>query len=119
MLVDEGVVHEPANLIRAERLFQNMPGAEEFGDTEEVLLARRAGHGDDAGVEKFPGEFQYHFHPVLFRHQDIRDHQIGRLRPIERQSLAPVGGFPDRVAVGLQHLPQQEPQSLIVVDDQN
>ena len=82
-----------------------MPGSEELGDAQKVLLARRPAHGDDAGVEKFPGEFQNHFHPVLLRHQNISNDQIGRSGPIEGQPLTSVGSFTDLVAIGLPATP--------------
>ena len=64
-------------------------------------------------------EFQDRLDPLLLGHEEVRDDQIGPGLPEGDESCGSLRGIPDEVAVPLQDPAQDEPQVIVVVDDQD
>lgn len=110
---------EPLDFIYGKGFLDDSSRAEEFGDIQEVLVAGGARHGDHFGIEEFLCQRERDLHAIPLRHENIGDHQIGGMFPIQSQSDLPIGCFTDCMAIVFQNAAQQGSDWFFVVNNQD
>src|SRR5258708_5005078 len=118
--VREDVVDAAEELIRTERFAQRAHRTEALGDFQDIHPPRAdIGHGDDAGRGIEFENVAYRLDAFLVRHDDVRDHEIGPAFAVQFEAGVSVGGLDDQVPGGLQDVPHDLPDLILVVDHQN
>ena len=116
-LVIQGEAYEATDLFDREGLLNDLLRVEECDAVRKFPGCRFAGYAHDFGVQEFSRQRERDRHSVLLRHQDIGDHQIGRMLSIHREACLSVVGFADFMAVLFQDAAQEDSNRCVIVND--
>lgn len=90
---------KPLDFINREGFLDDSSRPKQFGDIQEILIAGSARHGNNFGVKEFLRQRERDLHAITLRHENICDHKIGGIVPVQIESHLSIRGFTDRMAV--------------------
>ncbi|VBB47746.1 hypothetical protein TRIP_B50541 [uncultured Desulfatiglans sp.] len=108
-------------LVQGEGLRKYLTGTQRLGQVKIGLGTQltSAGYGDNLDCGKVPAQIANCFDAFFSGHENIRNHQIGRILTVPRDPYVPVIGIIHVVALHFQELSQHGPDLVVVVYNQN
>ena len=117
----QGVSYHPQQLLPIDRLGQRASRSQFLGAAQVAFRAVQSapGHGDDFDVGEFLFQLDDQADPVLVRHDQVGDDQVGRPLSKEPDALDPIRSLYYSVPRPLEDEADHRPDLRFVVDDKD